>query len=135
MPADAALGSYTVKLKARDTKGRETTIESTLELHNDPTLPSATGFEVGLNAAGNDLHAEAVVTATNKLAKIIVEIHGNGWEKEFSYEDANLVGKTTYNFHKHMDVTAAPKGHYHVHLKVVDQAGKEAEFEAHFDKP
>jgi len=135
VPADAALGSYTVKLKVRDTNGKETTVASDLELSNDPSLPKVTGFEVGLNAAGNDLHAEASVTAINKLAKIVVEIHGNGWEKEFTYEDANIVGKTTYNFHKHMDVTAAPKGHYHVHLKVVDQAGKEAEFEGHFDKP
>lgn len=119
----------------RDTNGKETKVESTLELQNDPTLPSATGFEVGLNAAGNDLHAEASITAPNKLAEIIVEIHGNGWEKEFSYKDEKIVGQTTYNFHKHMDVTAAPKGHYHVHLKVVDQAGKSATFEEHFDKP
>ena len=135
VPADAALGSYDVVLKVRDSNGQETKVESTLELQNDPSLPSLAGFEVGLNAAGNDLHAEATVTAANKIAQIIVEIHGNGWEKEFSYADANMVGQTTYNFHKHMDVTAAPKGHYHVHLKVVDQAGKAAEFEEHFDKP
>jgi hypothetical protein len=135
VPVDAVLGAYEVYLTARDKNGKETKVESTLELSSDPTLPSLIGFEVGLNAAGNDLHAEAVVTAPNKIAQIVVEIHGNGWEKEFTYLDAAMIGQTTYNFHKHMDVTAAPKGHYHVHLKVIDQAGKETEFEAHFDKP
>jgi hypothetical protein len=135
VPEDAALGSYNVVLKVRDSQGKETKVESTLDLQNDPSLPSQTGFEVGLNAAGNDLHAEASITAPNKIAEILVEIHGNGWEKEFSYKDVNIVGQTSYNFHKHMDVTAAPKGHYHVHLKVVDQAGKSATFEEHFDKP
>ncbi|MFC3199905.1 hypothetical protein ACFOET_19960 [Parapedobacter deserti] len=35
----------------------------------------------------------------------------------------------------HLDTElTAPAGHYHVRLKVVDQAGKENEFEEHFDK-
>ena len=135
VPADAPVGAYHVHLKVKDEAGRETSVESDLKLEADPTLPSVTGFEVGLNAAGNDLHSEATITAPNKIAKITVEIHGAAWEKEFIYTDANMVGLTTYNFHKHMNVADAPKGHYHVHLKIVDQANKENEFEEHFDKP
>lgn len=135
VPADAALGAYLVVLTVTDQNGRNTKVESDLEVKYDPTLPSATGFEVGLNTAGNDLHMGADISAVNKIAKVVVEVHGAGWEKVFEYTDAAMVGQTTYHFHKHADVTAAPKGHYHVHLKIIDQKGKENEFEQHFDKP
>lgn len=135
VPADAALGDYHLHIKVTDANGKVTEAESELKLQSDPTLPSVTGFEVGLNAAGNDLHAEAAINAPNKIASITIEVHGDGFEKEVVYTDAAMVGQTTYNLHKHVDVTGAPKGHYHVHLKVVDQAGKENEFEEHFDKP
>lgn len=134
IPAEAALGMYHVHLSVTDQQGQVTEVESELEIKFDPTLPSATGFEVGLNTAGNDLHMEAGINAVNKIAKIIVEVHGPAWEKEFEFTDAAMVGQTTYNFHKHVNVAAAPAGHYHVHLKIIDQANKENEFEAHFDK-
>ena len=134
VPADAALGKYHIHLSMTDQQGRTTEVESELELKFDPTLPTATGFEVGLNTAGNDLHLEAEINAVNKIAKIVVEVHGPAWEKEFEFSDAAMVGATTYNFHKHVNVTEAPAGHYHVHLKIIDQAGKENEFEEHFDK-
>jgi hypothetical protein len=132
VPADAATGHYHGHLKVTDQNGRVTEAEFELSVEADPTLPSVTGFEVGY---GNDLHVEATVNAPNKIAQIAVEVHGNGFEKEVVYTDAAMVGQTTYNLHKHVDVAAAPAGHYHVHLKVVDQAGKEIEFEEHFDKP
>ncbi|MCC8409811.1 DUF4625 domain-containing protein [Mucilaginibacter sp. UR6-1] len=132
VPADAAVGDYHGHLKVTDQNGRVTEAEFELKVEADPTLPSVTGFEVGY---GNDLHVEATVAAPNKIAQIVVEVHGNDFEKEVVYTDAAMVGQTTYNLHKHVDVAAAPAGHYHVHLKVVDQAGKENEFEEHFDKP
>jgi hypothetical protein len=135
VPADAKLGDYHGHLKVTDKQGKVTEAEFELSLIADPTLPAATGFEIGLNAAGNDLHVEANLSATNKIAKAVVEVHGSAWEKETEFTDAAMVGQLTYHLHKHIDVTAAPKGHYHVHLKIVDQAGKESEFEEHFDKP
>ena len=135
IPADAALGMYKVILTLTDAKGQITKVESDLELKYDPTLPQATDFEVDLNTAGNDLHVEATITAVNKIAKVVVEIHGGTYEKEVEYTDAAMVGATTYNLHKHINVSDVPAGHYHVHLKVVDQTGKENEFEEHFDKP
>lgn len=134
VPTTAALGSYLVTITVTDVLGKSTVVVSDLEIKYDPTLPNATGFEVGLNTAGNDLHVEASVSAINKIAKIEVEVHGSAWEEDFWFTDVSMVGLTNYNFHKHLDVTAAPKGHYHVHLKIVDQLGKENEFEEHFDK-
>ncbi|MCX2477405.1 DUF4625 domain-containing protein [Pedobacter sp. MC2016-05] len=134
VPADAKVGAHHGHLKVTDQNGQVSEIEFDLQVTADPNLAKVTGFEVGLNTAGNDLHVEASVTAPNKIAKLVLEVHGNGWEKEVSYEDAAVVGKTSYNLHKHLDVAAAPKGHYHVHLKVIDQSGKEVEFEEHFDK-
>ncbi|GAA4915423.1 DUF4625 domain-containing protein [Mucilaginibacter defluvii] len=134
VPADATVGEYHGHLKVTDQNGKVTEAEFELSVEADPTLPSVSGFEVGLNTAGNDLHAEASITAPNKIAQVVLEVHGNGWEKEVTYTDAAMVGQNNYNLHKHVDVTAAPAGHYHVYLKVVDQAGKENEFEEHFDK-
>ncbi len=134
VPADAKVGPYHGHLSVTDQNGQVSEIEFDLHVTEDPSLPKATDFEVGLNAAGNDLHVEAAITAPNKIAKLVIEVDGNGWEKEMTYADAAVVGKTSYNLHKHLDVAAAPKGHYHVHLKVVDQSGREVEFEEHFDK-
>jgi len=134
VPADAKVGAYHGHLKVTDQNGQVSEIEFDLQVTADPSLAKVMGFEVVLNTAGNDLHIEASVTAPNKIAKLVLEVHGNGWEKEMSYEDATVVGKTSYTLHKHLDVAAAPKGHYHVHLKVIDQSGKEVEFEEHFDK-
>lgn len=135
VPANAPLGKYHGHLKVTDQNGQITETEFELQVIADPTMPSVSNFEVGLNAAGNDLHVEAVITVPNKIAEIVLEVHGSGWEKEVTYTDAAMVGQTTYNLHKHMNIAAAPGGHYHVHIKVVDQSGKENEFEAHFDKP
>lgn len=134
IPAEAPLGLYHVHLSVTDALGQSTELESELELKFDPSLPVVTGLEVSPNTAGTDLHLEAVISATNKIAKVVVEVHGSAWEKEFEFTDAAMVGQTTYNFHKHVNITEAPAGHYHVHVKVVDQQGKENEFEEHFDK-
>ncbi|WP_291908896.1 DUF4625 domain-containing protein [Chitinophaga sp. CB10] len=73
------------------------------------------------------------ISAPNKIASVTIEIHG-AWAYEVTYTDAAMVGQTTYHLHKHVNVSAAPAGHYHVHITVKDQAGKEREIEEHFDK-
>lgn len=134
IPASAGLGDYHLHLVVVDKNGNKAEIESELQVIKDPTLPSVEGFEVEVEDAGKGLHLEAAITAPGKIAAVIVEVHGNGWEKEFEFKDAAMVGQTAFNFHKHVDIAAAPAGHYHVHLKVTDQAGKQNEFEEHFDK-
>ena len=134
IPADALTGHYHLHFVVTDQRGQKKELEAEIEIKNDPTLPSISGLELELEDEGAELHLETDVTAPNKIAKIEVEIHG-AWEKEFSFTDEAMVGQTSFHFHKHLDISAAPKGHYHVHLKVIDQAGKEKEFEDHFDKP
>lgn len=134
IPAEAATGHYQLRLTVTDQRGQKKTHEAKIEIKTDPTLPTATGFEVGLNSDGSDLHLEAEIAATNKIAKVEVEIHGN-WEKSVTYTDAAMVGQTAYHLHKHINISEAPAGHYHVHLNITDQKGKQKEFETHFDKP
>lgn len=134
IPEDAALGSYHVHIKVTDQNGQTTEAESELEIKNDPTLPMVTGFEAEVEDGGAELHLEATINAANRIAKVTVEIHGGSYEEEYEYTDPVMVGTTTYHFHKHIDISAVPAGHYHVHLKVTDQANKEMEFEEHFDK-
>ncbi|SHM47007.1 protein of unknown function [Chitinophaga jiangningensis] len=133
IPAEAAAGKYHIHLTVIDQQGKQTEVESELEIKMDATLPSLDGLELKLNTDKTDLHVGGDITAPNKIAGVTVEIHG-GWEYEVTYTDAAMVGQTTYHLHKHVNVSAAPAGHYHVHIKVVDQLGKEREFEAHFDK-
>lgn len=134
VPAGAAVGPHHLHLTVTDKNGNTAEIESELEVMKDPTLPSVEGFAVEVEDEGKGLHLEAAITAPGKIAAVTVEVHGSGWEKEFEFKDAAMVGQTAFDFHKHVDIAAAPKGHYHVHLKVTDQAGKENEFEEHFDK-
>ncbi|WP_164735322.1 DUF4625 domain-containing protein [Pseudoflavitalea rhizosphaerae] len=134
IPEDAVTGAYHLHFTVTDQRGQKKEFEEEIVIKNDPSLPSITTLDLELEDGGAELHLETDITAPNKIASVEVEIHGP-WEKEFSFTDAEMVDKTTYHFHKHLDISAAPKGHYHVHLKVIDRAGKEKEFEDHFDKP
>jgi len=133
IPENASPGEYHIHFTVTDQSGQKAEFEDHLEIRVDPSLPTAEGFEIGLGDNAEDLHVEADITAVNGISKVIVEIHGP-WETEVEFTDANMVGQTSYHFHKHIDISEAPAGHYHVHLKVVDEAGKEREFEDHFDK-
>ena len=133
IPADAAEGEYHLHVVVTDKAGNSVEAESHLNIVMDPTLPSIEGFEIAFDAADADLHVEGDVTAPGKIAEISVEIHGGDYEKAFEV-DGDYVGQTEFHLHKHFDLSDAPAGHYHVHLKVVDQEGKENEFEEHFDK-
>lgn len=135
IPSKAALGHYHLHITITDQNGKSTKIDDEIEVKEDLTLPLLTGFSVEVEDGGDELHVEGTINAVNKIAKVVLEIHGGNWEKEFEYSDDTMIGKTTYDFHKHVDISTAPAGHYHVHLKIIDQAGKEREFEDHFDKP
>jgi len=133
VPDDAAVGEYHLHLVVTDNAGNTAEAESHLEIVVDPTLPSIAGFEVEFEAAKGELHVEGDITAKHEIAEISVEVHGGDYEKEFEV-DGDYVGKTEFHLHKHFDISDAPAGHYHVHLRIKDQANKEREFEGHFDK-
>lgn len=133
IPEDAATGEYHVHITVTDKAGNIAEADSELNIIVDPTLPSIAGFEVAYDSEDDDLHLEGDITAPNKIAEISMEIHGGSFEKEYEIT-GDYVGKTTFHLHKHFSLSDVPSGHYHVHLLVKDQAGKEREFEEHFDK-
>lgn len=135
IPVEAATGEYHLHFVVTDQKGKTVSLEEEIEIVLDPSLPDLSDFEVEVSSSGAELHVEGTISAPKKIAKVALEIHGGGWEKEFEYTDEAMVGKTSYDFHKHVSIADAPSGHYHVHFKIIDQAGKEREFEEHFDKP
>lgn len=134
IPAEAVTGAYHIHFTVTDQRGQKAEYEASLDIQADATLPSISGLVTEVADAGKELHVEGNIVAPNKIARVVIEVHGSAWEKEFAFTDAAMVGKTTYSLHKHIDISAAPAGHYHVHVKVEDQAGKEKEFEEHFDK-
>jgi len=133
IPENAVTGQYRVSITVTDKAGN--TVEETMDLNvvTDPSLPSVTGFEVAFASATADLHIEGDITAPNKIAEILMEIHGGTFEKEYAVS-GDYAGKTSFHLHKHFNLSDIPSGHFHVHLKVKDQAGKTREFEGHFDK-
>lgn len=135
IPADAAAGHYHLHLVVTDKNGLTAEIDEEIEIVEDPTMPAVSGLVIEVAEEGAEIHVETTITAQNKISEVVVEVHGSAWEEEFRYTDAAMVGQTTYDFHKHIDISVAPAGHYHLHLKVVDQSGNEREFEDHFDKP
>lgn len=90
-----------------------------------------TALEVGqgnnLQAqAGKDLHLEAEIFASEKIATVSVEIHNesdaNAPEINASYNDYS--GLLNATLHKHIDIAATqPAGRYHLHVTVTDQKG------------
>lgn len=133
IPEDAATGEYDVHITVTDKAGNVAEAASELNIIVDPSLPSITGFEVAYDSEDADLHVEGDITAPNKIAEISMEIHGGSFEKEYEIT-GDYVDQTTFHLHKHFSLSDVPSGHYHVHLLVKDQAGKEREFEGHFDK-
>lgn len=135
IPANAAIGNYHLHIVVTDENGKTAELEEEIAIVNDPSLPGITDLVIEVEEEGGEVHVETTITAPNKIAGVEIEVHGSGWEEDFNFTDEDMVGQTSYDFHKHIDITSAPAGHYHLHFKVIDQAGKEKEFENHFDKP
>ena len=80
----------------------------------------------GQATAGQDLHLEAEILATGKIASVAVEIHSesNSSAPEINQIFTDYNGLLNATFHKHIDIPATqPAGHYHLHLTVTDQDG------------
>ncbi len=92
---------------------------------------------------GNDLHIEADVEASNRIDKIIVDIHyecghSHKYHKNLIVHDDEITemefvfdeyqGLRNTHFHKHVDIPKNAKpGEYHFHFKVIDKEGYTAE--------
>lgn len=132
IPEDAAPGEYHLHIVVTDQEGNATKEESDLILIVDPDLPSIAGLKVKYEGNGQ-LHVEGKITASNILKEINIEVHGKSYEKNFSVS-GSYQGVKTFDLHEHIDISDAPHGHYHIHIKIEDVSGKEIEFEDHFDK-
>lgn len=76
--------------------------------------------------AGEDLHLEAEILASEKIATVSVELHHetNTSAPIIRANYTDYAGLLNATFHKHIDIPAnQPAGHYHLHLTVTDQAG------------
>lgn len=117
-------GDYVLVLTVTDRKGNRHTADYPVKIMIDTSLPTVLDLETGINAAGNDLHLAAHVTAPNKLSKITVTVRGEEWNDEYVFDGASIVGKVDYHFHEHALVDKAPAGEYEVTITATDQKGR-----------
>jgi hypothetical protein len=87
----------------------------------------------GVAIAGSDLHIEADIMATARIASVEIELHH---ETDASAPEINVVftqyaGQINAELHKHIDIPAnQPAGDYHLHMKVIDEKGNTRTVEA-----
>lgn len=97
------------------------------------SAPTISNLEVGYDnnktaTIGGDLHIDAQIVAPGGIAEIEVHLHpeggsGSDIEAKFTYN-----GEKNTKFHEHVEIPDnAVAGEYHMHLKVKDQGGREAE--------
>lgn len=134
VPDTVETGDYILVLRITDAE--ETVSEDTarFRLAIDSTVPTASDLDVGINAAGDDLHLESELTVPLGIAKVLVEIKGDDWEKAFAFSEGQLVGQLSYRFHEHVKVGEAPEGSYRIRLTVEDSRGRQSRTEGVFTK-
>lgn len=128
VPKRAKEGTYDVVIIVTDAKGNKTVVEDVLTIERDPSLPIVT--EKSSSYDNDVLNVKAKISAPNKLASIHVRVRGI----EEIYTDEDLVGKTSYDLNKDINVSSLAKGHYHFFVTITDQVGKKFTYEGHFDK-
>lgn len=131
VPEDARAGTYTLLLIITDESGEKTQSKIDFQVIRDLSLPRIT--EASLKATSTStLNLSGVIQATNKIARLMVEVQSSAWTREFSYTE--MVDQTTFRLNKDIDVSSAPSGHYHINVTVVDKAGKKALYAFHLDR-
>lgn len=87
----------------------------------------------GEAVAGSDVHLDAEIIASARIANVIVEIHNetDASIPEITQEFSDYNGQINANFHQHIDIPADyPAGEYHLHLTVIDANGNSETAEA-----
>lgn len=80
----------------------------------------------GVATAGSNLHIEADLVATARIASVEIEMHH---ETDASAPEINVIfteyaGQINAELHKHIDIPDnQPAGDYHLHIKVMDANG------------
>lgn len=120
--ANAVPGSYHFFLIVKGQNGTSKIIEDSIQIIKDVTLPILSNTQIKYNSGV--LNVITNVAAPNKIANINIEVQSPAWTRNFNYTDADFVGKTSYVLSKDIDIYQSPAGHYHVNIRVTDQAGK-----------
>lgn len=133
VPADARAGMYTLVLVVTDEQGQKTLTKTDFEIVKDPSLPVITGISLK-TISPTVLNISGTIKAPNKINHLLVEVQSSSWTKPFTFTDVDMVGQTSFVLNKDLDITGAPAGHYHVNVKVIDQAGKSMLYQFHLDR-
>jgi len=135
IPESAKVGSYAVRLTVMGEKHASEEATLDIRLSVDSSVPVVGDLDVGINAAGSDLHLETDITAAKKIKQVKVEIKGAAWSKDFIFDKAPMKDQLSHTFHEHVhEVEEAPPGTYEVLLTVEDQAGRKAAVRGSFEK-
>jgi hypothetical protein len=133
VPEDALAGDYDLLLLITDQSGLKTEYRSSIKVIKDLSLPSVSGMQVALNSM-SALNISGKVKAPNKLALIKIEVQSSAWTKVFDFNGADVSGKSDLDFKTSLDLSAAPAGHYHINITIVDQLNKRIPLSYHLDK-
>jgi uncharacterized membrane protein len=133
VPENARAGTYTLLIIVTDESGEKTQSKVDFQVIKDLSLPRIT--EASLKATSTAvLNLSGTIQASNKIARLVVEVQSSAWTREFIYTDAAMVDQSTFRLNKDIDVSSAPGGHYHINVTVVDKAGKQALYAFHLDR-
>lgn len=128
IPTGTPAGDYLLAFTVTDQTGQSCVFTSDLKIEVPAKgAPVIKITEVGKGnsktaVAGSELHLEAEINATKKIAEIEVELHNSAakYEKAFKFTGKYL-GETSAHFHEHLEIPAdAPAGKYHLHFTVTD---------------
>jgi hypothetical protein len=133
VPDDALAGDYDLLLLITDQNGLKTEYRSSIKVIKDPSLPSVSGMQVALNSM-SALNISGKVKAPNKIAVIKIEVQSSAWTKVFNFDGSDVQGKSELDFKTSLDLSAAPAGHYHINITIVDQLNKRIPLSYHLDK-
>jgi len=138
IPSTVAAGEYHFHIKVVDEEGQTTEADRDVMVTAPAdTAPVISGLEVGTNdshmaMAGDELHLDAEITASQLIDYIEVELHPEGFVgDDIEAQFTNYSGESSIDFHEHIEIPAsAAAGEYHMHFKVVDQAGQITDVDA-----
>lgn len=133
VPENARAGTYEMLILVTDQAGQTSQKKTEFQVMKDASLPSISGISLKI-VSPDMLNISGQINAVNKIDKLVLEVQSSAWTKEFNLADPEIIGRTTYQLNKDIDISGSPVGHYHVNVLVSDQAAKTAAYHYHFDK-
>lgn len=133
VPDNAKAGKYELLIIVTDELGEKVQQKVEFEIVKDPTLPVLKGISLKV-VSPSMLNISGLVNAPNKIKELSVEVQSADWTKVFKFLEEDMVNQTSYNLNKNIDINGAPAGHYHINVKLTDQADKTMLYQIHLDR-